>query len=508
MQLSTNKILLPVNIQGQTFNTNIAEVGAANAVLKIVDIELHEWAVSNKFARFWYCRDLRNHSILKIAIEKAIIKSPHDVQQRHLFPDEDNDQQIQFLGFVSSHRTSYVLNSFHIHSFAVFYTDKKKRTIVTCILTSRVHMLSNMQDRILQLMQLIQFWSNGNFQTAITNKFIRHDVVLDKIPRNGYESMGFDASPLTQDKEQDLFTIKTPHPIPLARYYDRYTWRKYGHHILPSTISLNRIENFNTHGLYRNALQQLLCTDLDGIFSTSLNPPTTKLDKYLSTFFRGKSKTTSLGNTFDKFMKNPESKELFGAKVKKIALSATIIPLSLFTNLFTKKFPKHAYLESTHELMQQVYIKMETEPGQFCLFPGDLSIYSLKCIRCCRSITSPESIGETLYHAPIAMLNHWNMIVRKDTTVDDIASIPLDIASILFVCTSLDSYYQAMNSCYQAIKGRDYGSFCFPNKGCRHGQLSFCEAVKVDMSKVMSHTITPKGEIQYTKIMLPILCPL
>jgi hypothetical protein len=155
-----------------------------------------------------------------------------------------------------------------------------------------------------------------------------------------------------------------------------------------------------------NTLQQFLCTDLDGNLSTSLNPPTkAKLDEYLSTFFRGKSKTTTLGDTFDKFMKNPESKELFGAKVKEIALSATMIPLSLFTNLFVKKFPKHEYLESTHELMQQVYIEMRTEPGQFCLFLGDLSIYSLKCIRCCRSITSPGSIGEILYHAPIPIIN-------------------------------------------------------------------------------------------------------
>jgi hypothetical protein len=231
--------------------------------------------------------------------------------------------------------------------------------------------------------------------------------------------MGFDASPLTQDKEQDLFTIETLYPIPLAQYCGRYTWAKYGRHILPSTILLNPIENLQTHSLYRNALQQLLHTNLDGNLSTSLNRPTkAKLDEYLITFFRGKSKTTTLGNTFDKFMKNPESRELFDAKIKEIALSAMIIPLSLFTNLFAKKFPKHEYLESTHELMQHIYIKMKTEPGQCCLFPGDLSIYSLKCIRCRRNITSPGSIDETLYHAPIEMLHHWDMIVTKDTTVD------------------------------------------------------------------------------------------
>jgi len=358
VQLSTNKTLHFVNKHGRTINTNIAEVGAANVMLDIDDIELLDWAGNNKFARFWYCRDLRNCSILKIAIEKAIHKSPHDVQQRHLFPEKDDGKEIQFLGFVSLHRTGNVLNSFHIHSFAVFYSDEKEGTIVTCILTSRNHILSNMQDRVLQLMQLIQFKSNGNFRTAITNKLIGHDVVLDKLSRNGYESMGFDISSLIQDKEQDSFTIKTQYPIPLAFYMYRYTWAKYGHRILPSTISLNQIENLQTHSLYRIALQQLLRTDLDGNLSTSLNPPTkAKLDEYLST-------VVTLGDSFDEFFKNPESRELFEAKIKEIATSATIIPLSLFINLFAKKFPKHEYLESTHELMNNFFIEMKTEPGQ------------------------------------------------------------------------------------------------------------------------------------------------
>ncbi len=142
-------------------------------------------------------------------------------------------------------------------------------------------------------------------------------------------------------------------------------------------------------------------------------------------------------------------------------MSATIIPLSLFTNLFTKKFPKHGYLESTHELIQQVYIEMKTKPGQCCLFPGDLSIYSLKCIRCRRSITAPGSIGETLYHAPIAMLHHWDMIVTKDATVDPPGEF--NIASITFVCTSSDSYYQAMKSYLGThTKDKDCESFCSP----------------------------------------------
>ncbi len=89
---------------------------------------------------------------------------------------------------------------------------------------------------------------------------------------------------------------------------------------------------------------------------------------------------------------------------------------------------------------------MKTEPSCCCLFPGDLSIYSLKCISCHQSITSPGSIGETLYH-PIAMLHQWDMIVTEDTPGEfDNASIPL-------VCTSSDSYHQALALFNKTLQG-------------------------------------------------------
>jgi hypothetical protein len=67
-------------------------------------------------------------------------------------------------------------------------------------------------------------------------------------------------------------------------------------------------------------------------------------------------------------------------------------------------------LESTLEIIQQFYIQMETEPHEFAIFPGDLSTYTLWCIRCGQRVTLAGSIGETLLHAPTAMLCHWNMI--------------------------------------------------------------------------------------------------
>jgi hypothetical protein len=97
-----------------------------------------------------------------------------------------------------------------------------------------------------------------------------------------------------------------------------------------------------------------------------------------------------------------------------IALFATQIPLFIFTNLFKQKFEKHSMLESTLEILQQFYIQMETQSEEFHLFGGDLSTYTLQCKRCDQRVTLHGSIGETLFHAPTAMLYHRNMIEPHD----------------------------------------------------------------------------------------------
>jgi hypothetical protein len=67
-------------------------------------------------------------------------------------------------------------------------------------------------------------------------------------------------------------------------------------------------------------------------------------------------------------------------------------------------------LESTLEILQQFYIQMETEPHDFLIFPGDSTLCTLRCVRCCKPVTLYGSIEETLLHAPTAILYHWNII--------------------------------------------------------------------------------------------------
>jgi hypothetical protein len=127
---------------------------------------------------------------------------------------------------------------------------------------------------------------------------------------------------------------------------------------------------------------------------------------------------------------NEQSKDHFIDEIVDIALFATQIPLSRFTNLFHQRFEKHSMLESTLEILQQFYIQVETQSDEFHLFVGDLSTYRLRCKRCGQHVTLHSSIGEILYHAPAAMLYHWNMTEPHDKQIHrELMLMPLLFAS-------------------------------------------------------------------------------
>jgi hypothetical protein len=90
--------------------------------------------------------------MLKVAIERAIKKSPHYDLAGNLFNVDHGIHKHQFVVFVSSYTRSNVLTSFHLHSFVAFYTDSGSNTAVTFSLSTRHHILSNMQDRFMQLL--------------------------------------------------------------------------------------------------------------------------------------------------------------------------------------------------------------------------------------------------------------------------------------------------------------------------------------------------------------------
>jgi hypothetical protein len=359
------------------------------------DIELVDWITTNKFARLLFCEDNHHSSILKLAIKKAIQKSPNWNSSSKLFKDDSNGEKNQFVRFVSSYKKGTLLTSFHFHSFVVFHTDLQKNTIVTCILTSRNHIMSNMQDQLLQLMQSIQYRHVSSFATIITTHFIGENFCLGQTSIDCYKAMGFDVMQLTQDEEQSKFTIKTNMPIPMLVYGDSFQWAKYGHHILPSSLDLTNHNKGSLHQTFRNSIIEFLRTDLDGNLSSTLNSLTaSRLDNYLSRLFEGLSETANKGKIFDQRLLNEKSKDHFIDEIVDIALSATQIPLSIFTNLFHQRFEKHSMLESTLEILQQFYFHLETQSDEFHLFAGDLSTLMIRPVTGHVTASEPQDIAD------------------------------------------------------------------------------------------------------------------
>ncbi len=218
-----------------------------------------------------------------------------------------------------------------------------------------------------------------------------------------------------------------------------------------------------------------------------MNPLTaSRLDQYLSSLQEGLSETANKGKLFDQQMVHKESKDYFIAEIARIALLATQIPLFIFTNLFHQRFERHSMLESMLEMLQQFYIQVETQSEELHLFGGDLSTYTLQCKRCGQRVTHHGSIGDTLFHAPAAMLYHWNMIEPNDEQMHR----ELMLMPLLF--TSYGNYVRSSNSFFEGWNWREDLNIC--QKPTKYGQSMFCEAVKVDMEKSKKssfhHTIT------------------
>ncbi len=90
-------------------------------------------------------------------------------------------------------------------------------------------------------------------------------------------------------------------------------------------------------------LIEFLRTDLEENLSFTLNPLTaSKLDHFLLTWPEGLSETANEDKKFDQHVWNEKRKHRLIDKIVGIALSETHIPLSIFTNLFHKRFQKHS----------------------------------------------------------------------------------------------------------------------------------------------------------------------
>jgi hypothetical protein len=229
--------------------------------------------------------------------------------------------------------------------------------------------------------------------------------------------MGFDTSTVTQDCDDTdgYFEITTHCPIPVLQYGDSFTWEKYCYMVLHPDMIRKLKPGQDTS--YRNALRSFLQTDVKGFVSfqpfDSLHDD---IDNYINNLIHGEMTATQKISLFDQIFSttNKDSNEIFSILEGK-AREATIVPFSVFLNLFHQRFNWHRFLESTLEILQQFYIAIEKCDKQYHHFPGDQYQYFVKCMRCHKCVSSTTlGIGEILLNPPSAMLRHWNILWTHD----------------------------------------------------------------------------------------------
>ena len=495
-KISRGKTLSAVRRRGELMDLKIADISAKDVILDIDDAEFLDWCTNNSYARLWHCSQVNKSAILQLAIKNTILRSPHPELVN--FFDECYDFQVQFVGFVTAQIEQDVVTGLHIHSCALYYTHggDSKTTIVICAITSRIHILSMMQDRVFQLVQLLQYDVTRGYSITLTNQFIGTDVILNDTSMSGYESMGFNTKSMMQDVEQGQFTITVDNPIPLMPYSDRFTWAKYGHHILysgiiPTNDSVAEVDIANqtngyplvaTHDInltatHRECLILFLQTDPGNAASfcvdASINQ---KINDFLNNILRSFTKGKDKGNFFDQICeKNMKSVAL---SIGKIAKEATKIPFAIFTNLFHYRFKKKSYLESTLELLQQFYIQLDELCVDYRLFVGDLHKYCLHCTRCHCAITRPDFICQILEIAPMAML--WHLGMASD--ICDFPHCPVILPSEDFAYYSHAFFEGSMED----MNDNESSPFLKCNSIKSQGMLTFCEASKVDLQSYIN----------------------
>ncbi len=158
VKLGTNDTIFGTDENQSVIDTTIAENRATSAITTIDDIEFWDWAGRTWSHSLWYCNDISKSLMLWIVVEKTLRKSCHDNMVSAEFFEGITTLKIQLMGFVSQHTKQGYLSCFHPVSFVLFRTDVySSSTVIVCTLTTRNHIQSNMQDRLLQLVQIYQY---------------------------------------------------------------------------------------------------------------------------------------------------------------------------------------------------------------------------------------------------------------------------------------------------------------------------------------------------------------
>jgi hypothetical protein len=295
--------------------------------------------------------------------------------------------------------------------------------------------------------------------------------------------MGFDTSTLTQDcNDIGCFGIKMDYPISMFQYGNLFTWAKYEYIILHPDLTCTVLPGLDK--TYCKTVTTFLQKDMRGIMNFQMQLHLQEeINLHVSSNFSKDMSCLQRPSYFDQFLATQTKlvSEMSSFLAKK-ANEATVLPLSILTNLSHQRFPKHRFLELMLELLQQFYIAIKECVDNYKIFPCFQYLLSIKCTRCHNCVLSKyQGIAELLLNMPTAILQHFEFLDIHDDNSD------LQPMSIPFIYNSDKAHHALTHSFKESLDRNDdvlHGPY-FCTNVC-NGEFNFFGAVKVDVSNVHS----------------------
>ena len=387
---------------GQDIFLHSAYVAAEEFVSSMDDVELIDF-VGNTTKKIWHCSDICKSMMLSKAILAAYKDAVFDDKRYEPAPlwktllaasskKDYHHHPIQFLGLVSLFQTKSetMVTAFRLHSFLLYcYLPKAKMTRVHLILTESKLVHSSVQERLLQILQMLQ-----SDQVGTSALVIAPDFQLTSDLRQAYTYLGFYEETNPADNSRLMFRRNSV--IKLAKFTNRTLWGRFGKYLsLPGEPDegSDPLLNFMCRIVFQLMLRPINSTNSFGM----------KFNQKLI------DEKVSLINQVAR-----HDKDQCFVEIMKVAVELTHIPFAVFTHAIINRLKsgktQHKVIhETTLELIQYVSIALVNVAPYHKSYIGDCHLCSLYCEKCKQKFGLPGNIFKVLAEASNTILFHHGL---------------------------------------------------------------------------------------------------
>ena len=204
------------------------------------DVSLIDFVQNDPSKKIWHCSNVKNSDLLAHIVITAYNETTKNhlsarlawlefIQKSKSLPSSTRDKQkVQFLGLVSLYlnNTGSKVCAFHLHSFVLYRSlQKNVATRVDLMLTQEELIQSSVQERLLQILQIIQNDEKKSTALCIAPDYFEmsHDLIL------AYKYLGVTQIKDPKSPKQVVLTRKSL--LRMTVFTNRSLWTCYGHYL-------------------------------------------------------------------------------------------------------------------------------------------------------------------------------------------------------------------------------------------------------------------------------------